>query len=290
MDITITLLTDHEITFLRSLTFMPAIFSTGGIYGALSSSDPGSGLEFNEYKPFVSGDDLKWIDWHHYAGKKQLVLKTFHRHESLTYRVVVDLSASVITAGDQKVNRVKQLAAALAVVLLGHQCKVEIQLLGSSAVKSFSGNGHIRPVLDHITALESVANADLTELTFDKLPPEKSAIVLVSDMVSSKGIDILKSAMDIWQYRASFFSVSTPWERAPQLTGACTLIDAETGSELNLDIQNKQIADYIQTRNNYYTELTNYIVSRRWSYYDCCCDIPLVDFFATVFRAGKIVI
>src|ERR1700742_411558 len=59
------------------------------------SSTRGASIEFAEYRPFVTGDDLRYIDWNAFARWRQLVLKLFVEEEDLYIHLLLAGTASL---------------------------------------------------------------------------------------------------------------------------------------------------------------------------------------------------
>ena len=45
--------------------------------GERRSPRKGSGVEFRDYRPYATGDDLRYVDWNIYSRLDRLVLKLF---------------------------------------------------------------------------------------------------------------------------------------------------------------------------------------------------------------------
>src|SRR6267142_4217921 len=83
--------------------------------GRSSSVFKGRGIEFEEVRPYVPGDEVRSIDWNVTARLGAPYIKRFVEERELTVMLVVDVSRSMWfgTAGPQK----RELAAELVAVL-----------------------------------------------------------------------------------------------------------------------------------------------------------------------------
>ena len=70
------------------------IFS-GKIQGERRSKRRGQSVEFADFRPYVHGDDLRFIDWNIFGRLDRLFLKIFLEEEDLSLMVAVDTSASM---------------------------------------------------------------------------------------------------------------------------------------------------------------------------------------------------
>jgi uncharacterized protein (DUF58 family) len=92
----------------------------------------GNGLEFADYRPYTWGDDPRYIDWKLYSRTDRLYIKLFQEEEDLYTYLFLDLSASMgHPTGNNKYESARDLALALAYVVLANDDAVKLHLLGS---------------------------------------------------------------------------------------------------------------------------------------------------------------
>lgn len=70
----------------------------------------GSSTEFTDYRDYIAGDDVRYIDWNIFSRLNRPFLKLYKHEEEMHVVVLVDASASMQFEG--KLDRAKQLAAA----------------------------------------------------------------------------------------------------------------------------------------------------------------------------------
>jgi uncharacterized protein (DUF58 family) len=92
----------------------------------------GNGLEFADYRPYTLGDDPRYIDWKLYSRTDRLYIKLFQEEEDLYTYLFLDLSASMgYPASNNKYESARDVALALAYVVLANNDAVKLHLLGS---------------------------------------------------------------------------------------------------------------------------------------------------------------
>ncbi len=91
----------------------------GRMKGERRSNRKGQSVEFADFRAYVPGDDLRFIDWNTYARLDKLFLKMFLEEEDLHFYTLVDASLSMDFGTPSKLQYAKQLAAALSFILLG---------------------------------------------------------------------------------------------------------------------------------------------------------------------------
>jgi len=95
--------------------------AAGPFAGAWSSAFRGSGVEFEESRPYVPGDDVRSLDWNATARAGEPFVKRFREERDQTVVVVLDLSGSMaFGSGARTKAAVAIRAAALVAAAAGH--------------------------------------------------------------------------------------------------------------------------------------------------------------------------
>ena len=85
----------------------------GRMKGERRSTRKGQSVEFADFRSYVPGDDLRFIDWNTYARLDRLFLKMFFEEEDLHFYALIDASPSMAFGTPTKLRYAEQLAAAL---------------------------------------------------------------------------------------------------------------------------------------------------------------------------------
>ena len=88
----------------------------GRFKGERRSRRKGQSVEFADFRNYVPGDDLRFIDWNLYARLDKLFLKLFMEEEDLHFYTLIDASASMDFGEPTKLFYARQLAASLGFV------------------------------------------------------------------------------------------------------------------------------------------------------------------------------
>jgi uncharacterized protein (DUF58 family) len=110
----------------------------GKLQGERRSKRRGRSVEFDDYRPYVAGDDLRHIDWNVFARLDRFVLKLFQEEEDLSVRVVLDVSSSMLAGEPAKIVTASRLAAALSYVALVNNNRLELAAIGSVAPEALA--------------------------------------------------------------------------------------------------------------------------------------------------------
>ncbi|MCH2161053.1 MAG: DUF58 domain-containing protein [Phycisphaerales bacterium] len=98
----------------------------GRIQGERRSKRRGQSVEFADFRPYVPGDDLRFVDWNIYGRLDRLFLKIFLEEEDLSLVVAVDTSASMHWGDPGKFDFARRLAMALGYIGLVNHNRVSM--------------------------------------------------------------------------------------------------------------------------------------------------------------------
>jgi len=90
--------------------------ATGLVAGSYASAFRGGGVEFDESRPYVPGDDVHHLDWNAFARTGELFVKRFREERDETILIALDVSASMRfgTTGRSKAATAAHAAALVA--------------------------------------------------------------------------------------------------------------------------------------------------------------------------------
>ena len=105
----------------------------GRMKGERRSKRKGQSVEFADYRNYVAGDDLRFLDWNIYGRLERLFIKLFFEEEDLHVSVLLDVSKSMDYHYGSRVTKLEYaiyLAASLAYLMINQQDAVGV-VLGS---------------------------------------------------------------------------------------------------------------------------------------------------------------
>ncbi len=224
----------------------------GRTRGERRSARRGTSVEFADYRAYVPGDDLRYLDWNAYARLQRLFLKLYHEEEDLHIYVLLDGSASMDFGRPTKFEWAQRTAAALAYIGLSGGDRVQVfgHTRGQAErSRQFRGRGAALEMFDWLSGLEAGGATDVAAsaklllqtrpapgLTFvisDLLTPEWEAVV--SRLAAGKG-------------ECCVLQVFAREEIDPPLRGDLRLVDAETGDERELTMGVRSHRQYVEAR------------------------------------------
>ncbi len=102
----------------------------GRLPGERRSKRRGRSVEFDDFREYSSGDDLRHIDWNVYARLDRLFIKLFREEEDLSLHLIVDCSASMDAGNPNKLVWAHQVAMATGYIGLVNQNRVAATMVG----------------------------------------------------------------------------------------------------------------------------------------------------------------
>ena len=134
-----------------------------GVYaGVHRSARRGTGVEFGGHRPYVPGDDLRWLDRHALMRHGRLVIREFETETDRALRLVIDATASMAYRSPDgaaaKLAYSALVAAALARIALAGGDPVALGWIGGHNCRSLPVTGG-REAFDRLVGALEDANA-----------------------------------------------------------------------------------------------------------------------------------
>lgn len=123
------------IAALDRMDFRSAKIFAGKMQGERHSKARGRSVEFEDYRSYVPGDDLRHIDWNVLARLDKLFIKIFQEEQDLGVHVVIDASVSMDAGNPCKLVFAQRLAMALGYLGLVNNNRVQVTIFGNTSVR-----------------------------------------------------------------------------------------------------------------------------------------------------------
>lgn len=263
----------------------------GATKGERRSKRKGSSTEFADYREYVQGDDLRFVDWNIYGRLEALYLKLFMENEDLTVSLLIDGSRSMSYGTPSKYRFSIRLAAAIGYVALAGYDRVCVEIFNghevlrlppirgkTSAGKLFSFLENAEP--DGETHLGDVCRGHVIRNR------AKGLAILISDFFDPEGYEepfkrLLQTRSDIYGIH-----VLAPEEIKPDLSGDLKLVDSETGSEVEISVSGALLKRYGKNRDGFCESIRRYCVARGIGYFPASSDMAVDRLTLDVLRRG----
>jgi uncharacterized protein (DUF58 family) len=266
----------------------------GRMKGERRSKRKGQSVEFADFRNYVPGDDLRFIDWNTYARLDRLFLKMFLEEEDLHFYALIDASQSMDFGEPTKLYYAKQLAAALGFIGLVRADRVRIESIGQplrSPAPIFRGRKSLWRMVSHLEAIEPGQNVSLTEgvKNFCLRNPGKGVLVLITDLMDKQGYEsamryLVSREMDVY-----VIQILSQEEIDPDVKGDLRLVDCEDADVAEVTISAPLIARYKQTLNAFVEGAKSFCTRRGMNYLLARNDVPVDQLVSSYLRKRGLV-
>jgi uncharacterized protein (DUF58 family) len=264
---------------LDQLDIMSRKILAGKMKGERRSKRRGQSVEFADYRNYVIGDDLRFIDWNIYARLDKLFLKLFLEEEDLALYVLVDMSKSSDYGNPHKALYIKQVAAALGYIGLVNYNRVVIAAMGqgiSAETGALRGRRRVSQMIEFINKLEPEGPSHLANACkrFALAHRQKGVCVVLSDFFDKGGYENGLRYVAGGKYDLFCVQTLSPQEIEPDLQGDLKLRDMEDDDTAEVSITQPLLKQYKANLNAYCLSLKDYITRRGGTYLFTSTAVP----------------
>ena len=222
--------------------------------GDYHSTFKGQGVEFDEVRPYVAGDDVRSIDWNVTARTGMPYIKRFSEERELTVLFLVDVSGSQSYGSTtrSKAELAAEVASLLALTAIRNQDKIGLVLFSDKIVKYIpprKGRQSVMRLVREVLAAEDDATGG-TDIAgalrfLNGVQKRRAVVFLVSDFQCGSGDDAAayEKLLRVVARRHDVIAipVSDPAENELPLAGLAELEDPETGELLLVDTADAKV-------------------------------------------------
>jgi uncharacterized protein (DUF58 family) len=207
-----------------------------GLAGERLGAGTGSSLEFEDYRPYTPGDDLRHVDWAAYARSEMLAVRLYREEVAPRLDLVIDVSRSMAVT-DQKLRGHGALSGLLACACTSAIGDTRVITRSTAAAHRLQ-----RPEdLDRIFACTDTLSA----LEEPHLPFRRRSVrVVISDFLFPHEADVLVARLARECAWLALIQLTLPEEVEPAPEGGRRLVDVEGHGELDVVIDHALVRDY----------------------------------------------
>ncbi len=267
----------------------------GKLQGERRSKKRGESVEFADHRPYVSGDDLRHIDWNIFGRLDKLFLKLFLEEEDLCLHVVLDCSESHDCGTPNKFLFMQQVAMSLGYIGLANLNRVAMTAIGTPPVSPNALGGEVAPtgVLSAIRDLRGRRRTQELAGWLCSLRPEgassfteackrialsrrgKGVMVVLSDFFIKEGYEDGLRLLMGRGYDVFCLQVLSPQELEPDITGDLRLRDVEDGDYAEVTISAMLLKRYKANLAAYCDQLRAFCGTRYMNLLTVRSDTPI---------------
>ena len=268
--------------------------------GDYHSTFKGQGVEFDEVRPYMVGDDVRTIDWNVTAKTGIPYIKRFSEERELTVLFMVDVSGS---QGYGSVRRSKmelaaEVTALLALTAIRNQDKIGLVLFSDKIVKYIpprKGRDSVMRLVREVLAAEDGAEGGTdvaAALKFlNGVQKRRAVVFLVSDFITgSRGASAADGLARLLRATARHHDmicvpVSDPAEGELPDVGLVELEDSETGELMLVDTSSAKVRkSFAEKAESDREELTKFFRKTGIDTLDIATDKPYIDGVRALFK------
>ena len=288
------LLTPELLAQLERMELVSRKIFRGRMKGERRSKRKGQSVEFSDFRNYVPGDDLRFIDWNLYARLDKLFLKMYLEEEDLHFYALLDDSLSMNFGDPTKLHYAKQLAAAVGFIGLCRSDRVRIESLGQTLRQPapvLRGRHSLWRMVEYLEAIQAGDSVPLVDgvKNFCLRNSGKGILLFISDLMDKQGYEsafrfLLAQQMDVYVVH-----VLSPEELNPELLGDLRLIDCEDGEHAEITVSRPLLDRYQRTLATFVDSAREFCTRRGMTYLLTNTNIPVEHFVASYLRQRGLV-
>src|SRR5512142_1049019 len=157
------LLTPELLRRLEQVQLLARRRAKSSLRGERRSRARGQSVEFADYRNYVVGDDLRYLDWNLDGRLERLFLKLYEEERELPVTIFLDASESMTFGTPRKFDFARQVAAAMGYVALCGFDRVSVRVFPDqsangpwcNALRSVRGRASAMQFFGHLSQLNA---------------------------------------------------------------------------------------------------------------------------------------
>ncbi|MEX1039972.1 MAG: DUF58 domain-containing protein [Pirellulaceae bacterium] len=268
----------------------------GRMKGERRSKRKGSSVEFADFRNYVPGDDLRFLDWNMYARLDKLIYKLFMEEEDLHFYTLIDNSPSMDFGDPTKLQYAKQLAAALGYIGLCRSDRVKVETFDTQLRRPgpvLRGKHSVWRLVDHLDGIEVGEKVSLLDgvKNFCLRNPGKGILVLVTDLMEKEGFEPALRFLSAQQLDVYVVQTLSPLELDPteHIKGDLRLVDCEDGDVAEITVSHPLLKRYKQTLAAFLDNSKTFCAKRGMTHLLANTDVPVSTLVGNYLRRRGLV-
>lgn len=242
----------------------------GKIQGERRSKRRGQSVEFADFRPYVHGDDLRFVDWNIYGRLDRLFLKMFLEEEDLSLILAIDASASMDWGNPNKFEYVRRLAMALGYIGLANHNRVTLVSFNGGGMRRLSnlrGRRRTSEMGRWLLEMEPAGDAGFSDAmrSIALSRQGRGVMVVLSDFMLREGHDRGLRYLAGRGYDLFLMQVLSPEELDPGqhgLAGDLRLEDIEDGSTAEITVSGGLLRQYRERLDAHLAAIRDFAIRR----------------------------
>jgi len=230
--------------------------------GLHKSPYKGFSCEFAEYRQYMPGDDLRYVDWKVFGRTDKFYIKEFEEETNVRCYITQDISGSMAYKGKKsgisKIEYSNYLAASLAYFMIQQRDGPGLATIDNKIVKYIPASlkaGHLQTILMSLEngGLGTTSNLSAPLHQLAEIYGKRGIIILITDLMDDEeGIRAALKHMRFKGHEVILFHIMDHDEIEFPFSGLSRFEEMETNNEL-LTLPDALRSSYIKNVNNFIT-------------------------------------
>jgi uncharacterized protein (DUF58 family) len=264
----------------------------GQMKGEKRSVKRGTSVEFADYREYILGDDLRYVDWNMAARLDKLFVKLFIEEEDLYLALIVDTSKSMDFGTPKKLHFAVRVAAALGYIGLANYDRVSVTAFAASlqnALPTKRGKAGVRTFFNYLDGMRADETSFSQSMrSFAARARYRGVAIVLSDFMDPEWAVGVKSLLSRG-YQVAMIHVLDREELNPTLVGDLRIIDSETGEAREMSVNPALLQRYQTALEAFCGEIETFANRYGCDYLRASTDMQFEDIILKYLRQGGLI-
>jgi uncharacterized protein (DUF58 family) len=266
----------------------------GRMKGERRSKRKGQSVEFADYRNYVVGDDLRFLDWNLYARLDRLFIRLFMEEEDLHVYILIDNSLSMDFGTPSKLHYARKVAAALGFIGLVNMDRVVVEAFNERLVQSMPalrGRRSLWRLMDFLQRIQPAGPSNLRQAlrSFSIKCSGKGIVIVLSDFMDKGGYEEALRYLVARQLDIYIVQILSQEETDPEIVGDLKLVDIEDDDAAEITVNAPLLKRYKQNLAAYRGALYEFCTRRGIAYLFTNNQVPFERLVLTYLRTRGLV-
>jgi uncharacterized protein (DUF58 family) len=252
-----------------------------------------SGIEFADHRPYVSGDDIRHIDWKAFARHGQLVLRQFEEERDAFVHVMLDVTGSMSRGAPPKIEIARRLAASFVYVGMRQFDRVRVMPFADDLEDvplAIRGPNDLPELERFLTGTEAEGPTAFFESVqqLAARSPKRGLVIVISDLMAPEGWEDGFRLLGTLGHEIRLVRVGCKEDEDPGFTGELELRDSETDERVRLNVDKGLLERYRNEVRRHLDECRDACRRTRGRYIEVSVEMPVEAMLKRVFAGPEL--
>jgi uncharacterized protein (DUF58 family) len=285
-----------DAAFLKKLERLSLIAKrpfAGQMKGEKRSVKRGTSVEFADYREYILGDDLRYVDWNTAARLEKLFVKLFIEEEDLYLALIIDSSRSMEFGKPAKLHYAARVAAALGYIGLSNYDRVSVTAFAGGlkdVLPTKRGKAGVLPFFNYLNRITASGETSFASSlrSFAARSKNRGLAIVLSDFMDPNWQEGVKSLL-ARGFQVALIQTLDEEELNPTLVGDLRIIDSETGEAKEMSVNPALLKRYQATLDAFCADIETFCNRYGLDYLRTSTVMPFEDIVLKYLRQGGLI-